>query len=268
MKLGLLRSGLLAVLCTVCAIANAAFTGALANCANTIASEVIDSSGGSASDSCANSGVINLGFDVGTFTSAADALAGYVSGSWSADVTYNHQMETGIGVGPLATGRGEAIDSLSLLSPVAGVLSFTASVSRMFGSAADVSLSVGTQFSFLVGLGSDVCQLVDSGSCTVSVAFSPGDVVSYVWLGQSTAALSGSGQLGSGSVFDGGSFGLQAVTFRDNAGNPIAGASIQAMSGAQYLTTVPVPEPETWALMLAGLGSLAMVARQRRRATR
>lgn len=269
MKLEFLRSGFLtASLCAACGLANAALTSVQLGCQGTPGSTVIDSSGGVASDSCATSGVIDLGFGAGTFTSAADGIAGYVSGTWDSDVTYIHQVPTGVGVGPVANSQVGALDSLTLLAPVAGVLSFTTSVTRLFGSGGDVTISTGTNFGFVIALGTDVCSLTDSGSCTVSIAFSPGDTFLYNWGGSSLAAASGSGGLGTGFAFDGGSFALQAVTFRDNAGNPISGASIQSMSGAQYVTTVtlPIPEPETWALMLAGLGSLAMVSRRRRRA--
>ncbi|OYY94564.1 MAG: PEP-CTERM sorting domain-containing protein [Hydrogenophilales bacterium 28-61-23] len=53
-------------------------------------------------------------------------------------------------------------------------------------------------------------------------------------------------------------------------GTSVAGyGSIGTMSGvpvSQFITAAPVPEPETYAMMLAGLGMLGFVARNRRQA--
>lgn len=60
---------------------------------------------------------------------------------------------------------------------------------------------------------------------------------------------------------------LQGVQLLDADGRPYAGAwSLDAASGIGY-TLLPVPEPGTWALFLAGLGTVAGVARRRRRVT-
>jgi hypothetical protein len=269
MKLEFLRSVLLAAaLCTASGLADAAFTSVQLNCQNAPPRQVIDTSGGPASDSCSTSGVIDIfGFAQGPFTAAADGFADYAFGSWGAAVTYTHPVSTGTGIGALATSQVGAIDSLTLLAPVAGVLSFTASVNRIFGSGVDFGISAGTLFGYVIALGTDECLLHDSGSCTVSIPFSPGDVVLYNWGGSSDAAVSGSGFVGSGFAFDSGSFEIQNITFRDAAGNPINGASIQSQSGFDYLGAVqpPIPEPETWALMLAGLSGMAMLSRRRRR---
>jgi hypothetical protein len=57
----------------------------------------------------------------------------------------------------------------------------------------------------------------------------------------------------------------------DQFGNLIAGAGFTSDSGYDYLTppgsrvvTAPVPEPETWALMLGGTGLLAFMSRRRK----
>ena len=43
------------------------------------------------------------------------------------------------------------------------------------------------------------------------------------------------------------------------------GAALSALSGHDYLgTTAPVPEPSTWALLVAGMLTVARIARQRR----
>ncbi len=49
---------------------------------------------------------------------------------------------------------------------------------------------------------------------------------------------------------------------------PVGGArcGLSANAAIGTFTTLPVPEPETYALMLAGLGAIGLVARRRRRA--
>ncbi|MEO5881072.1 MAG: PEP-CTERM sorting domain-containing protein [Caldimonas sp.] len=42
------------------------------------------------------------------------------------------------------------------------------------------------------------------------------------------------------------------------------GAQLSSLSGHDYMATAPVPEPSTWALLLAGMLSIARLARQRR----
>lgn len=46
--------------------------------------------------------------------------------------------------------------------------------------------------------------------------------------------------------------------------NTFGGVSKDIVIDRVYITTAPVPEPETYALMLAGLGALAFVARRRK----
>lgn len=62
---------------------------------------------------------------------------------------------------------------------------------------------------------------------------------------------------------------ISSLTFDSTAGVAVNGRGIpQDLSHANlYITTAvpPVPEPETYALMLAGLGALGFVARRRRR---
>lgn len=49
--------------------------------------------------------------------------------------------------------------------------------------------------------------------------------------------------------------------------SPLAGGNLQlaVQNGDLYVQFAPVPEPETWAQILAGLGGLAWVVRARRR---
>ena len=58
-----------------------------------------------------------------------------------------------------------------------------------------------------------------------------------------------------------------SLTFSSTAGIAVNGRGIpQDLSHANlYVTTPPVPEPETYALMMAGLAALGFVARRRRR---
>ena len=63
----------------------------------------------------------------------------------------------------------------------------------------------------------------------------------------------------------------QYVQFTADAGVDILGLrfdnspSINAFETANFSVTAPVPEPETYALMLAGLGAIGFISRRRRR---
>ncbi len=57
----------------------------------------------------------------------------------------------------------------------------------------------------------------------------------------------------------------------DPSGNVVAAAGFTSASGYDYITppgsltaTAPVPEPETWALMLAGIGVIGLISRRRK----
>ena len=63
----------------------------------------------------------------------------------------------------------------------------------------------------------------------------------------------------------------QYVQFTADAGVDILGLaftnspSINAFEVANFTVTAPVPEPETYVLMLAGLGAVGFMSRRRRR---
>ena len=125
-----------------------------------------------------------------------------------------------------------------------------------------------------------------------------GDGASFAWLGKSDDAGSGpfvsnstatsgtltfdvaqtgwfavslkAGDAFSVYLFDGGDAGLQSINFSTLGvqvnGNGIgAGLSHAALIDVSGAVTPPIPEPETYALMLAGLGLVGFVAARRRR---
>lgn len=73
----------------------------------------------------------------------------------------------------------------------------------------------------------------------------------------------------SGVDVDGGSAalawqGIQSIELIDGTAIDLGAVSIYSNSGTDYLNAVPVPEAETYALMLSGLGLLGLVVRRRR----
>ena len=125
-----------------------------------------------------------------------------------------------------------------------------------------------------------------------------GDGASFAWLGKSDDAGSGpfvsnstapsgtltfdvaqtglfavslkAGDAFSVYLFDGGDAGLQSINFSTlgvqvNGNGFGAGLSHAALIGVSGAVTPPIPEPQTYALMLAGLGLVGFVAVRRRR---
>jgi hypothetical protein len=125
-----------------------------------------------------------------------------------------------------------------------------------------------------------------------------GDGASFAWLGKSDDAGSGpfvsnstapsgtltfdeaqtglfavslkAGDAFSVYLFDGGDAGVQSINFSTlgvqvNGNGLGAGLSHAALIGVSGAVTPPIPEPQTYALMLAGLGLVGFVAVRRRR---
>jgi hypothetical protein len=70
-----------------------------------------------------------------------------------------------------------------------------------------------------------------------------------------------------------GPFGTRVLTFSETVGSLTAGTQYwvnvkgSATAAAYSVTLAPVPEPETYAMLLAGLGLIGTIARRRRVAT-
>ena len=115
-----------------------------------------------------------------------------------------------------------------------------------------------------------------------TITFSSGiDYISFLWgspdLYNALTVLTTAGDVafsatGLGfSVTNGDQSFSQYVQFSADAGVDILGLafanspSIDAFEVANFTVTAPVPEPETYALMLAGLGAVSFISRRRRR---
>lgn len=251
------------------AAAQSAITYVQLKCEGVPYSETITSGGAPTSSACAKSGDIALGANVfGTFSTAGSGSAGITGGSWGVSVDYQHVVPAGTGVGPTSYVELGAIDYLTVLAlpgPVGGpapLFGLGGIISRSFGGSADLGMAFGTEFSFNMSLTNrstgafDICELYDSGFCSVAVPIHLGDSVSFSWGGFSLASVSGSGFPGFGSAFDPGGFLLNRSSLVDDQGRPILGARVSAASGTDYLAITPVPEPEIWALLFMGLSGL------------
>ena len=110
------------------------------------------------------------------------------------------------------------------------------------------------------------------------LTFAPVNYISFLWGSPDVEnTLTVTSTVGAAQTFNAGSFGLPTtgdqsfsryVQFVATAGQ-ITGLSFNNMPSrdafeVSNFTITPVPEPETYALMLAGLGAMAMFARRRR----
>jgi len=104
--------------------------------------------------------------------------------------------------------------------------------------------------------------VVTASASIVTIDLAPGNNIDFTgaWLGSQALTLSPNGTFETGFITSAGPFNGSVtlkVTGTTDAGNGV----FSSYSGTINIT--PVPEPETYAMMLAGLGALGFLARRR-----
>lgn len=168
----------------------------------------------------------------------------------------NFNLSISAAVLAMASAGGAAAASFSFTMPLAPATPYNTFQSGVVGSFIDF-------FNFTAPSGA-----VQSSAATVSIDLAPFFNIDNLQL------VLYNGSNGTGSVVTGGTGVLGEFSQLDNvavtAGNAysyrVTGTVVGAPSGAYTFTAVaaPIPEPETYALMLAGLGIVGFVAARRR----
>lgn len=124
-----------------------------------------------------------------------------------------------------------------------------------------------TTYSFVVGPNCYVCSIPVFGNATFSIDFDTvHDTISvpFTWIGGAVDSIVFGNTIHSYD-YNGLTYTLSTFGFMANGGN---GDTVNEtlhgfLSAAPTVTVTPVPEPETYALMLAGLGLLGFIGRRR-----
>jgi hypothetical protein len=147
------------------------------------------------------------------------------------------------------------VDTTFTISAAAG---FTGNVSEVYFDFVDGS---GATASFLSGVGATFALGANPGSLPGGNQLNPDFDTDFAF---------DSDGLAGGGISGGESASFTIAGMADDVFSGIAGIHVRSLAGGQsegLVTTVPaIPEPSTYALMLAGLGAVGFMARRRRQA--